>query len=174
MLVAGVGLAGERGLVELKGLCGQQPAVAGHYVTGVEHDDVSADHVFGPDRDDSASPPDLDVDLHPIEKAGNRDGGAVLLPEAEQPTQDDDPQDDQRVHPVAEEQGQPGSSDQDQHYRLGELPQQLVQNSGAAARHQAVGAVERKPLRSLGVGQSGAVALQVADHLCAGERPVGG
>jgi hypothetical protein len=126
MLVARVGLPGQRGLVHLERLRRKDPAVARHHVAGVEHHDVAGDDLLGVHGRDLPVTPDLDLDLDPVDQPRDRHRRAVLLPPAEQAAQHDDQQDDRRVDPVAQQEREHGRGDQDEHDRLGELPPQLA------------------------------------------------
>ena len=89
----------------------------------------------------------------------------MLLPETEQAAEDDDAEDDERVHRVSEENRHCGGRQQDQNDRLGELAKQLLRDPGAASRRQSGGSLGGQPFRGLGVRQASRVAAQVVDDV---------
>ena len=173
VLVARVGLAGQRGLVGLQGLGGEHPAVARHDVAGVQHHDVARHHLVGAHRHHPPGSPDLDVHLHPVEQPGDGHGGPVLLPEPQEAAEQHDGGDDERVDPVAEDEREPGGHEEDDHHRLGELSAQLTPDrpgtagrSGAVALSQGAGA-------GLDVTETRWAAAHRVEHSLGLERPVG-
>ncbi len=170
-LVPGVDLAGERGLVDLKRLGDEHPAVGRHDVAGVEHQDVAGHDAVGIDRTGLAVAQHVAPHGDLGQQPGDRPRGLVLLPPAQQSAEHHDRQDDRGVEDVAEQHRQAGGDQQDQHGGLAEPADQRAQRPGALGSAQVVRAVRRPPPLGLHGAEAGGRRVDRGERLLGGGCP---
>jgi hypothetical protein len=140
VLVDGLGLAGQRRLLDAEVRHLEQPEVGGDDGARLELHDVAGHQV---DRRDLTWPAVADdADARDRQRPERRDGplGAVLLHDAEEGEEDDDRTDRPGLEPLAERQGEQGRPDEDDHHDGGQLAAQERPRGAAAVVLQLVAA----------------------------------
>ena len=131
-----IGFARERRLVHEQIFRFKQQTIAGNRVARSEQDDIARHDLLNRHRGRASVAPHIRFDLHDREQAGHRLIRAPFLPEPEQAAGEHDHENDRRVGPIRQKEGQPRGRQEDEDDRAGELPKQQLVGGQPALRFQ--------------------------------------
>ena len=152
----GDGFAGQGGFVGAQGVSLDEAGVGRDAVPRLQQKDVAGDELPGGDLPDPSVPPHLHHGGGKARQRRHRLFGAVLLGEAEQRVQEDDGDDRDGVHDVAQQGGDDGRPEEDRHHRRRELGEKDASGAKGGAFGELVRTARAKPRGRLGPGQPGA------------------
>ena len=142
-------LAGQRRLVCEKIARFEDEAIARSRSPGRKQDDVTGHHGGERQVHGAAVAQDLRLHLNKRKKLFDGSGRAALLPETEEATGQDDRQDDRRIRTVMQEDREDRRSDEQEHDRAGELPDQQREGVRAPFDSEPAACVTFQPSKRL-------------------------
>jgi len=151
----GGGFAGQGGFVGAQGVSLDEAGVGRDAIPRFQEKDVAGDELPGGDLPDPPVPPHLHNGGGKAGERRHRLFGAVLLEEAEHRVQEDDGDDRDGVHEVAQQRGDGGGPEEDRHHRGGELGKEDASWPKRRSFGEFVGTARAKAGRGLGPGQPG-------------------
>ena len=131
-----IGLACERRLVHEQVFRFKQETIAGNRVARPEQHDIARHDLLNRHSNLASVAPYIGFDLHHRKQTGHRLIRAPFLPEPEQAADKHDHENDRRVGPIRQKEGQPRGDQEDEDDRAGELPKQQLVGGQAALRFQ--------------------------------------
>jgi hypothetical protein len=167
------GLARQGSLGDQEVPASEHDAVGWHQVAGRQLDDVAGHDTPGIDQAPGTTAHCRELERQVIAQPRHGGRGAILLHEAEEAAACHDQKDDGGVSPLAQQEGDTGAEDQDEHQRALELPQQQPGGACHLGGSNRVLAIPRQTGIGLFLGKSRAGGAQRDQKLIRVPGPVG-